>query len=40
METLKYKTGSNGKEKDYISRGGLFGHLWVNTVLMEEQMSP
>lgn len=35
-ETLKYKTGSTVKEKDYITREGVFRHLWMNTALTEE----
>ncbi|HJK11974.1 MAG TPA: hypothetical protein O0Y14_00205, partial [Methanocorpusculum sp.] len=32
-ECLKYKTGSTGKEKDYITREGVFRHMWMNTEL-------
>lgn len=34
-ECLKYKTGSSGKEKDYITREGVFRHMWMNTELMD-----
>lgn len=34
-ETIKYKTGSAGKEKDYITREGVFRHLWMGTALTE-----
>ena len=30
-ECLKYKTGSIGKKKDYITREGVFRHMWMNT---------
>ena len=30
-ECLKYKTGSKGKEKDYITREGVFRYIWMNT---------
>lgn len=32
-ECLKYRTGSIGKEKDYITREGVFRHMWLNTEL-------
>ena len=35
-ECLKYKTGSTGKEKDYITREGVFRHMWMNTELTED----
>ena len=35
-ECLKYKTGSTGKEKDYITREGVFRHMWMNTVLTDD----
>lgn len=35
-ECLKYKTGSNGKEIDYITREGVFRHMWMNTELTDE----
>lgn len=35
-ECLKYKVGSAGKEKDYITREGVFRHMWMNTKLTEE----
>ena len=35
-ECLKYKVGSAGKEKDYITREGVFRHMWMNTKLAEE----
>ena len=35
-ECLKYKVGSSGKEKDYITREGVFRHMWMNTNLTEE----
>ena len=35
-ECLKYKTGSAGKEKDYITREGVFRHMWMNVKLTEE----
>ena len=34
-ECLKYKTGSTGKEKDYITREGVFRHTWINTELAD-----
>ena len=36
-ECLKYKTGSTGKEKDYITREGVFRHMWMNTELTDDQ---
>lgn len=35
-ECLKYKTGSTGKEKDYITREGIFRHMWMNTELTDD----
>ena len=32
-EGLKYRRGSIGKEKDYITREGVFRHMWMNTEL-------
>lgn len=32
---LKYKTGSSGKEKDYITREGVFRHMWMNIKLTD-----
>ncbi|WP_054876739.1 transposase, partial [Oxobacter pfennigii] len=32
-EALKYRTGSIGRECDYITRNGVFNHLWMNTEL-------
>lgn len=32
-EGLKYRTGSIGKEKDYIIREGIFRYMWMNTEL-------
>ena len=32
-EGLKYRTGSVGKEKDYITREGIFRYMWMNTEL-------
>lgn len=32
-EGLKYRTGSIGKEKDYITREGIFRYMWMNTRL-------
>ena len=32
----KYKTGSIGKEKDYITREGVFRHMWMNTELTDD----
>ena len=34
-ECLKYKTGSKGKEKDYITREGVFRYMWMNTELSD-----
>ena len=34
-ECLKYKIGSVGKEKDYITREGVFRHMWMNTELAD-----
>lgn len=38
-EGLKYKTGSIGKNKDYITREGVFRHMWMNTELTDEHKS-
>ena len=35
-EALKYRTGSIGKEKDYITREGIFRYMWMNTELTVE----
>lgn len=35
-EGLKYRTGSIGKEKDYITREGIFRYMWMNTELTVE----
>lgn len=35
-ECLKYKTGSKEKEIDYITREGVFRHMWMNTELIDE----
>ena len=32
---LKYKTSSIGKKKDYITREGVFRHMWMNTELTD-----
>ena len=32
-ECLKYRTGSRGKDADYITREGVFRHMWMNTEL-------
>lgn len=29
-EALKYKTGSKGRDCDYITRNGVFNYLWLN----------
>ena len=34
-EGLKYRTGSCGKDKDYITREGIFRYMWMNTELTE-----
>lgn len=34
-ESIKYKTGSAGKSRDYITREGVFRHMWMNTELTE-----
>ena len=34
-ETLKYKTGSKGKDVDYITREGVFRYMWMNTSLTD-----
>ena len=35
-ECLRYKAGSTGKEKDYITREGVFRHMWMNTELTDD----
>ena len=35
-ECLKYKIGSTEKEKDYITREGVFRHMWMNTELTDD----
>lgn len=35
-ECLKYKAGSKGKAADYITREGVFRHMWMNIELTEE----
>ena len=35
-EALKYKTGSKGRQADYITREGVFRHMWMNTMLTDE----
>lgn len=35
-EALKYNSGSRGKDKDYITREGIFRYMWMNTELTEE----
>ena len=35
-EALKYRTGSCGKDKDYITREGIFRYMWMNKGLTEE----
>ena len=35
-EALKYRTGSCGKDKDYITREGIFRYMWMNKELTEE----
>lgn len=35
-EALKYRTGSKGKENDFITRNGVFRFLWMNGELTEE----
>ena len=34
-ECLKYKIGSKGKDKAYITREGVFRHMWMNTELSD-----
>ena len=34
-ESLKYKTGSKGKDADYITREGVFRYMWMNTLLTD-----
>lgn len=34
-ESMKYKSGSTGKVQDYITREGVFQHMWMNTELTE-----
>jgi len=38
-ESLKYRTGSTGKQEDYITREGIFKHMWINTDLTESRRS-
>lgn len=35
-EGSKYKTGSCGKDKDYVTREGVFRYMWMNTELTKE----
>ena len=35
-ESLKYKTGSKGRESDYITRNGVFNYLWLNGELSDD----
>jgi transposase len=34
-EALEYKTGSKGRDCDYITRNGVFNHLWMNNKLAD-----
>lgn len=34
-ESLRYRTGSKGKKKDYVTREGVFRHIWMNTDLSD-----
>ena len=34
-EALKYRTGSTGKSADYITREGIFRHMWMNIKLTD-----
>ena len=34
-ECLKYRTGSRGKDADYITREGVFRYMWMNTELTD-----
>lgn len=34
-EALKYRTGSKGKDSDFITRNGVFRYLWMNGELSE-----
>ena len=34
-ECLKYRIGSRGKDADYITRGGVFRHMWMDTELLD-----
>lgn len=34
-ECLKYRTGSRGKDADYITREGVFKHMWMNAELTD-----
>lgn len=34
-EGMKYKCGSTGKKQDYITREGVFRHMWMNIELTE-----
>ena len=36
-EALKYKAGSTGKQENYITREGVFKHMWMNMDLTEFQ---
>ena len=38
-ETLKYKAGSTGKQEDYITRKGVFKHMWINMDLTKFHQS-
>ena len=29
-EALKYKAGRTGKQENYITREGVFKHMWMN----------
>lgn len=35
-ETSKYRIGSCGKDKNYITREGIFRYMWMNTELTEK----
>lgn len=35
-EGSKYKSGSCGKDKDYVTWEGVFRYMWMNTELTEE----
>ncbi|MCR1843267.1 helix-turn-helix domain-containing protein [Murimonas intestini] len=34
-ESLKYKIGTTGKHEDFITREGVFKHMWMNAALAE-----